>query len=90
VAPPGYIFFTVTDTPDDETTWREHLLADVHAIAQQLHHVTARVDAMHAELERFRPVLRALAPGNGTSDLQRAGMIRGLRRAARATPTDGR
>jgi hypothetical protein len=68
----------VSDQSPGETTQAllEHLLADVHAIAKQ-------VSEIHAELETYRPLLRMFRPGNGTSDVQRAGMVKALRRAAR-------
>lgn len=53
-----------------------HLLADVHALAPQ-------VAEMHAELEEFRPLLRMFRPNGGASDLQRAGLLRAVRKAGR-------
>lgn len=44
------------------------------------------VAAMHAEFERARPLLRMLAPGNGMTDLQRAGLARAVRKVRRGTP----
>ena len=41
------------------------------------------VHAMHAELEEFRPLLAVFKPGNGTSDLQRAGILNKMRKAAK-------
>lgn len=63
---------------DDEEipAWAVHILADLHDIAKM-------VSEMHAELEEFRPVLAAFKPGNGTSDLQRAGIVNKLRKAAK-------
>lgn len=53
-----------------------HVLADLHEISKMVH-------AMHAELEEFRPVLAMFKPGNGASDLQRAGVWRTMRKAAK-------
>lgn len=53
-----------------------HVLADLHDIAKQ-------VSEMHAELEKFRPVLNLFKPGNGTSDLAKAGALRSMRKAAK-------
>lgn len=40
------------------------------------------VRKIDAELERFRPVLNALAPNGGATAIQRAGIARALRKAA--------
>lgn len=57
----------------------EHLVIDLHAVAKQ-------VAEIHAELEEFRPVLAMFKPraNGGGSDLQRAGVLRAMRRAGRA------
>jgi len=70
----------------EDQAWREHVLADLHDLAQRVAAMAAQVSEMHTELEQFRPVLRMFRPGNGTSDVQRAGVLKSIRRAAR----DGR
>lgn len=54
----------------------DHLQADLHAVARQVREI-------HAELEEFRPILAIFKPGNGASDLQRAGVLRMMRKAAK-------
>ena len=62
---------------DDELrAYLGHLQEDLHAVA-------AQVREIHAELEEFRPILAAFKPGNGASDLQRAGILRTMRNAAK-------
>jgi hypothetical protein len=57
--------------------------AALERIEQLLTSVAAQVGEMHAELDEFRPLLRLFRPGNGASDMQRAGLARSLRKAAR-------
>ena len=67
----------IADVDDEEIlTLGARILAD-------LHDLTKMVTAIHAELEEFRPILAAFKPGNGASDLQRAGILRTMRRAAK-------
>jgi hypothetical protein len=63
---------------DDEelTPFQVHVLADLYDIAKM-------VTAMHAELDEFRPVLALFKPGNGASAVQKAGVVRALRRGAK-------
>jgi hypothetical protein len=49
--------------------------------------IAARVEEMHATLQRFRPLLDLFAPNGHGSDLQRAGVLRTMRRAARQKET---
>lgn len=69
---PGCGYFSLTG--DSSTT--EHVIAD-------LHHIGKMLADLHAELEEFRPLLRLFKPGNGTSDLQKAGVLRTLGKAVR-------
>ncbi len=63
---------------DDEelTPFQVHVLADLHDIAKM-------VKEMHAELDEFRPILAMFKPGSGASDLQKAGVVRALRRGVK-------
>lgn len=62
---------------DEELAARlDHLQVDLHEVAKLVHE-------MHAELDEFRPLLAMFKPGNGTSDLQRAGLLRAMRKAAK-------
>lgn len=70
--------------------FEEHVITDLHELDKTLTVVLAKltaigdkVDKLDAELEEFRPLLALFRPGNGTSDLQRAGTLRALRKAAR-------
>jgi hypothetical protein len=74
---PGGTFLITAAQAEEIVTKLDHLLADLHALAPQ-------VAEMHAELEEFRPLLRMFRPNGGASDLQRAGLLRAARRAARA------
>lgn len=56
--------------------FEEHVLTELHELLKL-------VRKLDAELEEFRPLLAMFRPGNGTSDLQRAGLVRTLRRARR-------
>lgn len=49
----------------------------------QLRELLDRVRKIDAELERFRPLLNLLAPNGGGTDVQRAGLARAFRKAAR-------
>lgn len=53
-------------------------LADIE---RKLDAVATMVSEMHAELVKYKPLLSLL--GNGSSDLQRAGLVRAMRKAAR-------
>lgn len=61
---------------DNERSFEEHLLEDVHTIARQVHE-------MHTMFEKLRPLLAMFEPNGGASDLQRAGLARTVRKAAR-------
>lgn len=49
----------------------------------QLDRIETMLTHLCAQLDRFRPILDMFAPGNGASDVQRAGVLRGMRKAAR-------
>lgn len=69
-------------TDGNPGNFEEHVLADLHDIREALGAMAAQVSEMHAELEKFRPLLAMFKP-NGASDLQRAGVLRALRKGAR-------
>lgn len=62
--------------------FEEHVLTDLHGLREEVTAMARQVREMHAELEEFRPLLAMLKP-NGASDLQRAGVLRALRKGAR-------
>jgi prefoldin subunit 5 len=67
----------------DQQPRPDDIPAALQALNTKVDHIAAMVAEIHGELEQFRPVLRLLRPGNGISDVTRAGMIRGMRKAAR-------
>lgn len=82
------------DKPAELNPFEEHVLTDLHELTRmvtsQAGQLTAQgklIAEMHAELETYRPVLAAFKPGNGTSDVTRAGLVRGLRKAAKGGQT---
>lgn len=52
-------------------------------VARDASEVKLGMAALHAELDEFRPLLALFKPGNGASDVQRAGVLRAMRKAAR-------
>lgn len=62
---------------DEELTARlDHLQVDLHEVAKLVHE-------MYAVLDEFRPLLAVFKPGSGASDVQKAGVLRALRKAAK-------
>jgi hypothetical protein len=57
----------------------EQLIENTEMLAR----MSAQVNEMHATLEQFQPVLRMFAPNGGASDVQRAGVLKTMRKAAR-------
>jgi hypothetical protein len=67
----------------DQQPRPDDIPAALDALNRKVDHIAAMVAEIHGELEQFRPVLRLFKPGNGMSDVARAGVIRGMRKAAR-------
>lgn len=56
-----------------------HLLEDMHAIGRM-------ITELHQDWARWRPLLAVLDPNGAATDVQRAGLLRAMRKAARKGP----
>jgi hypothetical protein len=54
--------------------------------ADRIAEMERMIREIHSVLTEFRPVLDILKPGGGSSDLQRAGVLRSIRKARNGRP----